>query len=380
MDGLLSAKTKELQTLVEAIQNGTLRLPLTSAKLRAAGIGALSAHLPLLEGLQAAQVLTFVRCVLAERQQQRGPRLELVWTGPDVQQTVVRDTAIVVRDLFAHAQSSVLIGGCYFSQGEEILKPLACAIKERGVRATFCMNIPEAAPTYEGVDLHVRRQVRAFIAQNWPFGPPLPAFYYDPRTVVPGARVLLHSKCVVVDERTAFITSANFTHNGQERNIETGVQIEDEKFARALSGHWHGLIRAGLLRSVDVRHEDIRGGALDGVIEQWNQLRDLVDAEYLPLFDQLKARGLPVPNDAGVELTWQGRVTGEQALLCWEVPIPDGLMTARDPAAKQTTGSPRVGLVRATTRADDVDTVVATPDADPDLLAQALRERLGIRS
>jgi phosphatidylserine/phosphatidylglycerophosphate/cardiolipin synthase-like enzyme len=120
--------------------------------------------------------------------------------------------------------------------------------------------------------------VRAFIAKNWPFGEPLPRFYYDPRTVAPvpagRSRVLLHSKCVVVDERTAFVTSANFTHNGQARNIETGVLIEDEKFAVELASHWHTLISARLLLPSAAGAADVAAGAKEQNVDAWDELRD----------------------------------------------------------------------------------------------------------
>jgi hypothetical protein len=188
--GLSTAPTQDLKTLARAIERKTLRFPLT-----AAGVGRLVEHLPRLAGLSDEQAASLVECVLAERARSGGAALELVWTGPDVPETLVRDTAIVVRDLFASAQSSVLVGGCYFSGGEAILEPLYRGIKERAVQATVCLNIPEPAASAADIPGHVRRQVRAFIAKNWPFGMPLPRFYYDPRTVQPAppGRSRIHS-------------------------------------------------------------------------------------------------------------------------------------------------------------------------------------------
>jgi hypothetical protein len=123
---------------------------------------------------------------------------------------------------------------------------------------------------------------------------------------------------VVVDERTAFITSANFTHNGQARNIETGVLIEDEKFAGELAGHWHGLIGAGLLVRYEAGASDVTAGAYDHDVNAWDELREDVPEEYLPLFDALKLLGLPPPSDAAGELLWQGRVSDGQAWIYWD--------------------------------------------------------------
>jgi phospholipase D-like protein len=360
--GLSNAPTQDLKTFSRALERETLKFPLSAARLRAAGVGRLVEHLPRLSSLSPEQAASIVECVLAERARRGGPALELVWTGPDVPETLVRDTAIVVRDLFAGAQSSVLIGGCYFSGGEAILEPLYRAIKERGVRATFCLNIPEPAPSSADIPQHVRRQVRAFIAKNWPFGEPLPRFYYDPRTVAPvspgRSRVLLHSKCVVVDDRTAFITSANFTHNGHARNIETGVLIEDEKFAGELAGHWHTLISAGLLVPYEAGASDVAAGAKDQNVHAWDELRENVPEEYLTLFDALKGLGLPPPNDALGELVWQGRVSDAVAWIYWETPA----------------GS--LGLVPPGTQVDNIDGLEVSPEDDPSALAAEIKRRL----
>jgi phosphatidylserine/phosphatidylglycerophosphate/cardiolipin synthase-like enzyme len=57
----------------------------------------------------------------------------------------------------------------------------------------------------------------------------------------------MHAKCVVVDDATALIGSANFTDRGQQRNVEVGVRIDDPKFAARLAAQWNGLAGAGLL-------------------------------------------------------------------------------------------------------------------------------------
>jgi phosphatidylserine/phosphatidylglycerophosphate/cardiolipin synthase-like enzyme len=360
--GLTRVPTHQLESVANGIERESLRFPLTAARLRAAGVGALVEHLALLKDLSPAQALALVRCVLAERARQGGPALELVWTGPDVPETVVRDTALVVRDLFASATTSVLVGGCYFTGGEHILAPLYEAIKDRGVRATFCLNIPEPAPDIASIPGHVRAQVRAFLAKNWPFGLPLPDFFYDPRTVQPLApgrsAVLLHSKCVVIDDRRAFITSANFTHNGQARNIETGVQIDDEKFARELAGHWHTLIRAGLLVRCPVSAEDVAASDYVHHLTEWEALRDDIPAEYAGLFDALRDRGLPPPSDAQTELVCDGRVSADTAWLCWE------------------TASGALGLTARGARADNLIVIETAPDDDPQAVAAEIQRRL----
>jgi phosphatidylserine/phosphatidylglycerophosphate/cardiolipin synthase-like enzyme len=51
-----------------------------------------------------------------------------------------------------------------------------------------------------------------------------------------------------VDGLQAFISSANFTQRGQDRNIEAGVLIRDANFASHLASQWMGLVDAGMVR------------------------------------------------------------------------------------------------------------------------------------
>jgi phosphatidylserine/phosphatidylglycerophosphate/cardiolipin synthase-like enzyme len=58
----------------------------------------------------------------------------------------------------------------------------------------------------------------------------------------------LYAKCIVIDNEIAFVTSANFTEWAQERNLEAGVLIRDEGFARSLRNQFEALIAASRLR------------------------------------------------------------------------------------------------------------------------------------
>jgi phosphatidylserine/phosphatidylglycerophosphate/cardiolipin synthase-like enzyme len=73
--------------------------------------------------------------------------------------------------------------------------------------------------------------------------------FYDPRSLARDAaqRSSLHAKCVVIDRRVAFVSSANFTEAAQVRNIEVGALIESSHFAGRLVEHFEGLADAGLL-------------------------------------------------------------------------------------------------------------------------------------
>jgi phosphatidylserine/phosphatidylglycerophosphate/cardiolipin synthase-like enzyme len=238
----------ELRALARAIWSERLRFPLNEGQLRAEGFGSCAgAVLGALAPLERGAAAAILDLLVADREQRPSPRVELVWTGPEREVAESRKTSVVVRRLFEEARTSVLVAGYAFDHGEEILRPLHRAMLEQGVRATFFLDIPGQAPTLAEVEVFARHEIRDFLEKNWPFGPPHPVFYYDPRTVSPELHASLHAKCVVVDDVRALVTSANFTSRGHERNIEVGVLIEDADFARRLAAHWHGLATRGLV-------------------------------------------------------------------------------------------------------------------------------------
>jgi len=242
--------TPDLEALLEAVEKGVLTCPPTGAGLSSRGLGERAGRLlEVLGGLDQAAVAVAVRVALAERAHRSPPRLDLVWTGPEVTTSPTRDTAIVVKELFEQAQEAVIVAGFRFDHGEELLRPLHVAMKDRSVSAMFFLDIDGEAATAAGADAFATKKIDEFFVENWPFGQPRPDVYYDPRTAMPGPPwASLHAKCVVVDERVTLIGSANFTARGQSRNIEAGVLIEDAGFARRVAGQWRSLIEAGLVR------------------------------------------------------------------------------------------------------------------------------------
>jgi len=76
----------------------------------------------------------------------------------------------------------------------------------------------------------------------------MPEVYYDPRSLEVNVtkKASLHAKCIVVDRRVAFVSSASFTEAGQMRNIEAGVVIRSAHFASKLASHFETLAETGL--------------------------------------------------------------------------------------------------------------------------------------
>ena len=247
--GLADLSQRELRGLLRALEAGWLDCPPSDLALRQAGIE--SANVPpavaALAACNRAAARSLIEVTLAERRHRPPPYLELVWTGPEAQNSLARDTGIVVRQLFERAERQVIIGGFRFDHGADILRPLHQRMHS-GLRVDMFVDIEGHAVTSDLGPWYARTQIDALLRENWPFGPPYPGVYYDPRSAIAGPPwVSMHAKCVVIDERWAFITSANFTERGQTRNLEVGVCIEDKAFASQLATQWQALIAHDLV-------------------------------------------------------------------------------------------------------------------------------------
>lgn len=82
----------------------------------------------------------------------------------------------------------------------------------------------------------------------------LPEVFYDPRSLELDSvkRSSIHAKCIVIDRKLAFVSSANFTEAAQVRNIEVGALIHSERFAVRLDERFEVLAKAGLLCRIPV--------------------------------------------------------------------------------------------------------------------------------
>lgn len=246
---LTEVSSSALERLRTAIDQRTLQTPVTRTTLIAFGIrNQLDAITAALSGHSRLACLAILDVTLAERIEGARPAPELVWTGPEGHGATARDTAVVLRELFESARDHVILGGYSFTHAESVLAPLHAVMEMRGVRASFFVDIKQPDIATDPPERHAEQALAEFMQKNWPFGPPFPALYYDKRAIVaPPPWSILHAKCVIVDSERAFVSSANFTMQGQEKNIEVGVLLHDPAFAQHLATQWTSLIGAGLV-------------------------------------------------------------------------------------------------------------------------------------
>jgi phosphatidylserine/phosphatidylglycerophosphate/cardiolipin synthase-like enzyme len=132
-----------------------------------------------------------------------------------------------------------------------IFEPLAERMRDRpNLRVRLFVNIArdDDVRTDDALVLEFGRRLRT---HHWPEGR-LPEVYYDPRSLFSRGerRAVMHAKCVLVDGRRSFLTSANLTEAAQARNIELGVVINDTAWCRAVRQQFDDLVESGALRQV----------------------------------------------------------------------------------------------------------------------------------
>ena len=255
---LTKLSVHDLDTLASALRSGRLKPPFSEPAVGRIVHVALSVSvIDDLAGLTSAgftaeQIAILLDAVRSERQSSRRPDeiIDLVTTGPEAPGITNRDTSVVVRELFAKAKKSDLVAGYAIYQGNQVFQALAermQAIESLDVK--FFPNIQRPNNDASEVSILVRKFMNRLRDHQWPEGCPMPEVYYDPRSLALDKRSSLHAKCVVVDEEVVFVSSANFTNAGQERNIEVGLLVRTPVLAQQLTTHFGKLRESGLLQA-----------------------------------------------------------------------------------------------------------------------------------
>ncbi len=258
-DPLLLLTPSDLRALASAIASGRLSAPYHATSVqRLLSPGIANEVASSLQELAAIGVetraLTRVLDLLAAGTAGRPPLedlIDLVTTGPGNSEAGSRDTSVVVRDLFRNARTSVVVVGYAVHQGQKVFQALADRMMEcPGLQVRMYLDIQrELSDTSASPEL-VRRFVDRFRSYQWPSGKPLPQVFYDPRSLELDRqnRAALHAKCIIVDARDLFVSSANFTEAAQQKNIEVGLLLKSSVLADRLLRFLNALVEGGHLK------------------------------------------------------------------------------------------------------------------------------------
>jgi len=246
-DWLDEASPADLEALAQCILDGRVPSLTSDAAILHAGFdeGAVT-FLHELGSADSAAVAWALRRISRERRaaDDRHARVaQLVWSGDAHDDEAIRDTRVVLDDLFRRAERHVLLATYVIYDGLAVFRALAARMRAvPSLSVDLYVNLFSKTGGQEDEQRDVAEFVDTFRRQHWPSDVRLPNIYFDPETRKLGhERYSLHAKCVVVDDRWAFVTSANFTEAAQERNIEVGVVLDHPRIALSLVARFEAL-------------------------------------------------------------------------------------------------------------------------------------------
>lgn len=256
--GLDQVDDRTLSTIIAGLRSGRLTPPFTAlqfgqyASTSAATSAAAVVQSLVVQGMDAGAIAAAFELVLADRRRQGDSTgaVDLVTSGPEAPGVANRDTGVVVREMFRHASKSVLVVGYAVYQGRRVFESLVERMAHiPALEVRLFLNVPRGDGDTTRKEVLLARFETRFKESQWPEGAALPEVYFDPRSVADDVpvRSSLHAKCVVVDEREVFVSSANFTEAAQERNIEVGLRIDSQPLARQLVRHFAKLKEHGVV-------------------------------------------------------------------------------------------------------------------------------------
>jgi phosphatidylserine/phosphatidylglycerophosphate/cardiolipin synthase-like enzyme len=256
IERLLEVPAHLRQRLASALEAGLLDGAPTSAALRsvlgeAGPIEPVAAALDELArlGVVGAAAGAWIRTL---SQTSAGtPRVDLVWSGPEVPGLHARDTRRVYEELLGSAERSLWVSTYAFFEGPKAFDVLARRMDAApALLVTLLLNIQRRRGDTTAAEQLVRSFADRFWRAEWP-GSARPRIFYDPRALEPEAPGgVLHAKAVVADDEAVFVTSANLTEAAMERNIELGLLVRDRALAGSMVTHLRGLIERGLLSAL----------------------------------------------------------------------------------------------------------------------------------
>jgi phosphatidylserine/phosphatidylglycerophosphate/cardiolipin synthase-like enzyme len=248
------ATSADLDALAQCLLDGRIPERFSAGSIQIAGFndGAVR-FLERFRGVDPKAVAWMLQRLAKERREaddRYAGLARLVWSGAAEDDGAIRDTRVVLDDLFRRAERHVLLSTYVIYDGTTVFRALAERARSvPGLAIDFYVNLPSKTGLDDDEAKDVSEFLDTFTRFHWPADVPMPAIYFDPETRKVGSeRWSLHAKCVVVDERWAFVTSANFTEAAQERNIEAGVLLDHPGIAEALAGRFRALREAGKLR------------------------------------------------------------------------------------------------------------------------------------
>ena len=167
--------------------------------------------------------------------------VEPVWTGPRVGTVGLRRTEQVLLEMIDAAKVSIWLVAFAAYKVPLVSSALQAAIA-RGVQLQLVLEdreVSEGKVTFDPLPALAAAGLGSAQVLVWPINK-------RPRDQR-GRHGTLHAKGLVVDDRMAFITSANMTEDALNINIEMGVALHAPNAVRQIADQLRGLVSQGFL-------------------------------------------------------------------------------------------------------------------------------------
>jgi phosphatidylserine/phosphatidylglycerophosphate/cardiolipin synthase-like enzyme len=177
----------------------------------------------------------------ADERRRREQAIELVWTGPSPEGTVLRRTDQVLLDLIRSARRTLHVVA-FAAYKIPILSEAMLAAARRGVAVTLIFESPEASAgkiAFAGLDALGKEMRDLASVYVWPLE-------RRPKDGA-GRHGSLHAKCAVDDGARLLVSSANLTEFALNMNMELGLLVRGEDLPDRVVGHLDQLIRERVL-------------------------------------------------------------------------------------------------------------------------------------
>lgn len=180
--------------------------------------------------------------VLSEQTYRDSHSIELVWTGPNPDETPFRRTEQAILQILDAAKSRITLVSFAVYRIPNIGKALVRAAK-RGVRLSVIVETPDKIEgdgeycTIKalGQDVAACSTVYFWPKENRPLGEN-------------GKAGLLHVKCVVADGESLLVSSANLTQQAFTINMELGVLVRGGLIPEQVEEQFARMIQSGQLQ------------------------------------------------------------------------------------------------------------------------------------
>ncbi len=163
-------------------------------------------------------------------------RVQLVWTGPDLNQLPVRRSEQILLELINSAQLSLFLVSFVVVNIPTVENAIRQALaKGVDVRMLLESEDKEQSNSFRETIKRLQADIPGLTLYVWP---------REKRESIEGGFARVHAKCAVADQAVAFLTSANLTSAALDKNIEIGVHIQGGNVPVTIYQQFIGMIRA----------------------------------------------------------------------------------------------------------------------------------------